>query len=141
MTVQIQFGTDPGNYKQDEHEPGIDGVLIYVIILDFKIGDLAGHAGYPFCVIHVKYMVNDHQHYGDPPDVIQIMLSGMIIHIYTTFLQYTTFATIFNISVFPYRKAVYQAKFTFGCDLCYFSWHMCGGYFFQTLLLISYTPS
>ena len=70
MPGQIKPRTDPGNHKQQHHEPGIYDVLEYIIILHIQLCDPARNTRDAFRIVHVKYVIYDHDHYHSPFDVV-----------------------------------------------------------------------
>ena len=88
MPVQVKSGAHSCCQIQYRHEPRIDKILKDVIILDAQVCDLSKTPQYTFRVVHIKHMVDHHDHNCDPSDIIQVIFSHM----------FSTFAINHNIS-------------------------------------------
>ena len=108
VSGQIKPCADPGNHKQQHHEPGIYNVLVYIPILHVQIRDLSGDTRNPFRIVHIEYVIHGHDHRHGPFDIIQIVFS----HIYPTF------AIIVNTIIKPGQEGVHQPNLTFTPGLC-----------------------
>ena len=81
MPVQVKPGAHSCCQIQHRHEPRIDKILKDVIVLDAQACDLSESPQYPLRIVHIKHMINDHDHNGDPSDIVQVIFS----HTFPTF--------------------------------------------------------
>ena len=108
MSVQKIAGAHARRNEQDRHEPGIDQIHKNVIVLDAQVRDPAEPSQYAFRVVHIKHVVNHHDHHSNPPDIIHVVSSHII----------PTFAIIYNIILIARPGLFHQPKLTFSRVLC-----------------------
>ena len=79
MRLQIESCAHTGDHKQQQHKPGVNKILIGILIPLLR--NRPNHPEYLNAIEHIYHMIDNHQDDRDPSDIVKVVFSHKKYHL------------------------------------------------------------